>query len=268
MGMVTTTRDRARQQRGGGRRDDLRTASAGTSWERADAPGMTASGSAVPRSRTAGLFGAPPARSAAPRRSPQGVREPAAGAAARGLRDSSSGAAPRGLRRSPGEPASRRLPGSPSRPAARPAPPRAPRSAGSSPAGPRAAASPAPVRARALGQVSRASVSVAPRAPFLMLVLCLLGGGLVCLLVINTTLGAASFQIDKLQQTANARTLQVQRLQQQIATDTSPTRLAQEACQLGMRPQRRLAYLNVRSRKVLTEPAGIASQTAQAGCRR
>jgi uncharacterized membrane protein len=101
-----------------------------------------------------------------------------------------------------------------------------------------------------------------------MLVLCLLGGGLVCLLVINTTLGAASFQIDKLQQTANTRTLQVQRLQQEIATDTSPTRLAQEACQLGMRPQRRLAYLNVHSHKVVTERAGTAIQTAQAGCRR
>jgi len=89
-----------------------------------------------------------------------------------------------------------------------------------------------------------------PRAPFVLLVLALLGGGLICLLVINTTLGSASFQIDHLQQSANAKALQAQQLQNQLARDESDTRIEQEACRLGMRPRQRLEFLDLRTHQM------------------
>jgi len=82
-----------------------------------------------------------------------------------------------------------------------------------------------------------------------LLVLALLGGGLVCLLVINTTLGATSFQIDHLQHAVNARLLQAQQLQNQLARDESDAKIEQEACHLGMRPRQRLEFLDLRTQR-------------------
>jgi hypothetical protein len=89
-----------------------------------------------------------------------------------------------------------------------------------------------------------------PRMPFILLVLALLGGGLICLLVINTTLGATSFQIDHLQQEVNARMLQAQLLQAQIA---------QEARNLGMRPERQPEWLNLRTHRLSAGGQGATS---------
>jgi hypothetical protein len=94
----------------------------------------------------------------------------------------------------------------------------------------------------------------------------MLGGGLICLLVINTTLGGASFQIDKLQQSANARQLEVQRLEEQVAADEAPAKIAQEACLLGMRPQQQLAYLDLRTHKIISQPPGAIIDAPQVGC--
>jgi len=104
--------------------------------------------------------------------------------------------------------------------------------------------------------------------PFVLLVLALLGGGLICLLVINTTLGATSFEIDRLQQTANARSLQEQQLQQQLASDSTPARIEQEACALGMRPQQRLEFLDLREHRVLAQRAASISAATPAWCAR
>jgi hypothetical protein len=127
-------------------------------------------------------------------------------------------------------------------------------------AAPRTAA----LRATGLGRARRAGV---PRAPFILLVLSLLGGGLICLLVINTTLGTASFQIDRLQQSANTKQQQVQELEQQIAADQSPAKIAQEACLLGMRPQNEVQYLDLRTHKIVRQPPGSVVQSPQVGCR-
>ena len=51
----------------------------------------------------------------------------------------------------------------------------------------------------------------------MLFVLGLLGGGLVCLLVINTVLASGSYQINSLQQAEATRQQQVQALQQQVA---------------------------------------------------
>ena len=71
--------------------------------------------------------------------------------------------------------------------------------------------------------------------PFALLVLALLGGGLVCLLVINTTLGASSFQITQLQRTNSSLMQQQRTLQGEIAGEKTPAHIAQLAHQLGMR---------------------------------
>jgi hypothetical protein len=107
-----------------------------------------------------------------------------------------------------------------------------------------------------------------PRMPFVLLVLGLLGGGLLCLLVVNTTLGASSFQIDNLQQTVNSQSLQAQLLQRQIATDEAPAQIAREACLLGMRPQQQLEFLDLRTHKVYRQQANALAGTTLAGCGR
>jgi hypothetical protein len=73
--------------------------------------------------------------------------------------------------------------------------------------------------------------------PFVLLVLALLGGGLICLLVINTTLGAASFRISQLQKTSARLSTQEQGLQEQVAVERAPAEIARQAYQLGMRVQ-------------------------------
>lgn len=73
--------------------------------------------------------------------------------------------------------------------------------------------------------------------PFVLLVLGLLAGGLICLLVINTTLGATSFRISQLQDSGARLATQEETLQQQIAADRSPAQIARLAYALGMRTQ-------------------------------
>jgi hypothetical protein len=99
----------------------------------------------------------------------------------------------------------------------------------------------------------------AARAPFVLLVLSLLGGGLICLLVINTTLGAASFDIQRLQQSANAKTVQEQQLQEQLATDENIATIQREACALGMRPQQQVEFLNLRTHRLYKSSSGAVT---------
>lgn len=87
--------------------------------------------------------------------------------------------------------------------------------------------------------------TTAPRTPFVMLVLGLLGGGLVCLLVINTTLGDASFKISQLQHAGTTLAQQEQSLQREVSTMATPAQLERQAYQLGMRPQSRVRWLNI-----------------------
>jgi hypothetical protein len=96
-----------------------------------------------------------------------------------------------------------------------------------------------------------------PRTRFILLVLGMLGGGLVCLLVINTTLAAASFRIDALQRGNAALTQQEQTLQRQVATEESPSSLEHRALKLGMRTQPLLNILNLRTGRVYRQPASM-----------
>ncbi len=100
--------------------------------------------------------------------------------------------------------------------------------------------------------------------PFGLLVLALLGGGLICLLVINTTLGAASFRVSELQNTGATLSQQVQTLQRQISAEQAPAQIEQQAYRLGMRQPANLDFLDLRPHKPryyeLSGQAGGSSQ--------
>jgi hypothetical protein len=90
-----------------------------------------------------------------------------------------------------------------------------------------------------------------PRAPFILLLVGLLGGALVSLLVISTTLAEGSYRITSLQQQNANLAKQEQLLTQQVAQASSPAQIAQEAEQFGMRPNPALQFINLKTGKVV-----------------
>src|SRR5262249_57671544 len=128
------------------------------------------------------------------------------------------------------------------RPPAPPAPRRGgPRPGGYPPASPRTARS-----------VPGQRTAPESRTRFVFLIVGLLGGGLLCLLVINTVLAAGAFQITALQQGNVPRAQQVQALQAEVAAEQSPNSLAQRAAALGMVVQPRLHFLNLSTGRLPT----------------
>ena len=113
------------------------------------------------------------------------------------------------------------------------------------------AAAPAPQRAVAAGPRARS------RTPFVLLLMGLLGGGLVCLLPINTTLAEGSFQITAMQHKNADLTQQEQALQQQIVQEQSPASIAARARQLGMQQSGRLRFVNLKTGRVYSQPAHV-----------
>ncbi len=91
----------------------------------------------------------------------------------------------------------------------------------------------------------------------MLLVVALLGGAMICLLVINTTLAASSLQIDNLQQGNAVRQQQLQQLQQQVASENTPSAIYHHAYQLGMRQQQVLDFLNLRTGRAWTQPSTV-----------
>ncbi len=110
-----------------------------------------------------------------------------------------------------------------------------------------------------------AGAQAGQRTPFILLLLGLLAGGLVCLLVINTTLAAASFRISDLQKGNVQLAQQQQDLQQQVANEESPTTIEQRAYRLGMRPQSILNMVDLKTGRRYTRPAGAAGAAAVPG---
>ena len=91
-----------------------------------------------------------------------------------------------------------------------------------------------------------------PRAPFILLLVGLLGGALVTLLVISTTLAEGSFQISSLQQQNANLARQQQVLTEAVAQAQSPAQIAQEAAGLGMRQDPYLRFINLKTGKIVT----------------
>jgi len=144
------------------------------------------------------------------------------------------------------------------RPAVRQSPPR------TGPARPartaRPVGTPSPQRARsALRRPNAAAADLArtSRTPFVFLLVGLLGGGLLCLLLINTILDTGSYQITQLQQQNVTLAQRTQTLQAQIAYEESPTVLAKQARQLGMREPGLLHFLDLKKGRIESEPGHV-----------
>jgi hypothetical protein len=88
-----------------------------------------------------------------------------------------------------------------------------------------------------------------------LLLIGLLGGGLVCLLLINTTLAQNSFEINAIQQKNASLTQQAQILQQQTTQEQSPGSIAAKAEKLGMRPVGRLRFIDLKNGRTYSQPA-------------
>ena len=99
------------------------------------------------------------------------------------------------------------------------------------------------------------------RAPFVLLVSAILGGGLVLVLLINTWLAQGSFTVKRLQDQQTALRNQAQAVAQQIAAQSAPDALAVRAAELGMVPAPNPVF-KTKDGAVL----GVA-QTAQAAVR-
>ena len=108
--------------------------------------------------------------------------------------------------------------------------------------------------------VTRAAPRGRHRMPFILMLCVLLGGALVCTLLISTTLAAGSYRITKLQQSVDALARQRQTLQEQVAQAQSSQVIEQQAEALGMRQQGQLRFLNLKTGKVETDAGSGAVQ--------
>jgi cell division protein FtsB len=91
-----------------------------------------------------------------------------------------------------------------------------------------------------------------PRAPFILLLIGLLGGALVSLLVISTTLAQGTFQVASLQQQNANLTRQEQTLTNEVAQAANPAVIAKEAEQFGMRQDPDLRFINLKNGKIIS----------------
>ncbi|MEU8589869.1 septum formation initiator family protein [Streptomyces sp. NPDC048664] len=84
----------------------------------------------------------------------------------------------------------------------------------------------------------------AARAPFVLLVVLLLGGGLIGLLVLNSALSEGAFRLDDLQRQNKSLTDEEQALQRDVDGYAAPDALQRRAQDLGMVPGGDPAFLN------------------------
>lgn len=87
--------------------------------------------------------------------------------------------------------------------------------------------------------------SRAPRAPFVVLVLTLLGVGLIGLLLLNTALQQGSFALDELQSTTAQLRDEQTTLAEEVAERSSPESLARQASGMGMVPMEAPQFLRL-----------------------
>ncbi|MEU1461360.1 septum formation initiator family protein [Streptomyces sp. NPDC005727] len=99
-------------------------------------------------------------------------------------------------------------------------------------------------RAARLARLFPAGRARAARAPFVLLVVLLLGGGLIGLLVLNSALSEGSFRLDALRKQTKSLTDEEQALQRDIDGYSSPDALQRRARELGMVPGGDPAFLD------------------------
>jgi hypothetical protein len=94
----------------------------------------------------------------------------------------------------------------------------------------------------------------ASRIPFALLVVSVLGGGLVGLLLLNTTLQRGAYEVTALQQTSDALSLRQQNLETEVSALQSPQRIGARAVRLGMVAGDSPAFLSLETGKVIGVP--------------
>ena len=109
-----------------------------------------------------------------------------------------------------------------------------------------------PVARPAPRRTARGARRSRPRTPFLLLLVGLLGGALVSLLVISTTLAQGAFQITSLQQQNTNLARQQQTLTDEVAQAGNPSAIASEAAKLGMRQNPDLKFIDTKTGKIVT----------------
>jgi hypothetical protein len=117
-----------------------------------------------------------------------------------------------------------------------------------------------PSRGRRLTVVPR-TAGHTPKVPFVVLVLLVLGGGLVGLLVLNTSLQQGAFYEASLQDQQNALATQREDLRLKIAALRDPQRLAREAHSLGMVPNTSPVFIDLRDGSVIGDPQPAIAAT-------
>jgi len=98
------------------------------------------------------------------------------------------------------------------------------------------------------------------RAPFLLLLVGLLGGALISLLVISTTLAQGSFRVTRLQQQNADLARQEQTLTSQVAQASNPAVIAAEATKLGMVQNPNLKFIDLKTGKMVAGKPTKADQ--------
>ena len=89
------------------------------------------------------------------------------------------------------------------------------------------------------------------RTPFILLLVGLLGGALVSLLVISTTLAQGAFRITSLQEQNANLAREQQTLTNEVAQAANPAVIASKAEQLGMRPNPHLGFIDQKTGKII-----------------
>ncbi|MDO0915637.1 septum formation initiator family protein [Streptomyces sp. DT2A-34] len=98
-------------------------------------------------------------------------------------------------------------------------------------------------RAARLARLFPTGGGQAARAPFVLLVVVLLGGGLIGLLVLNSALSEGAFELDDLKRDTKSLTDEEQSLQRDIDAYSAPDALQRRARELGMVPGGDPAFL-------------------------
>jgi hypothetical protein len=96
----------------------------------------------------------------------------------------------------------------------------------------------------------------APRVPFVLLVIALLGGGLLGPLLLNTQRAQGAFTLSDLQRHNTTLQDQVQALRLQVQQDRTPAALASRAAALGMVPGTAPLFLDASGKVLGTVPDG------------
>jgi hypothetical protein len=94
----------------------------------------------------------------------------------------------------------------------------------------------------------------APRVPFVVLVISLLVGGLVGLLLLNTSLQRGAYAATALRQTSSDLTIKQQQLEVKVAALQEPQRIAQEAQRLGMVQNDSPAFIKLSTGQIVGTP--------------